>query len=179
MKRLEREKSGELFDRFWNEMKSEWFKLEVLQDYTAEDDGPSLQAWLKGDRQKALELIKVDPEPDFTQKCRQSVESGVKMLRIHVLERPLTPYMAWELEFYRQISIPLRREQVFLINKAECADLELPSGDFMIFDQQRAVLNEYQSGRMTHQNFYDQSDNLEPFLALRAALISRAKPLNS
>jgi hypothetical protein len=47
-------------------MSHEWFKLEVLQDYTGEDDGPSLRAWLSGDKQKSIELLKTDEDPAFT-----------------------------------------------------------------------------------------------------------------
>ncbi|MGH7157003.1 MAG: DUF6879 family protein [Candidatus Saccharimonadales bacterium] len=50
MKTLPRRQAGELWGKHWNEMSQEWFKLEVLQDYSAEDAGPSLDAWLEGDK---------------------------------------------------------------------------------------------------------------------------------
>jgi hypothetical protein len=51
-------------------MNQEWFKIEVLQDYTGEDDGPSLRAWLNGDKKQSIELLKTDEDPDFTADSR-------------------------------------------------------------------------------------------------------------
>ena len=177
MKRLARDQANKLFDRYWDGLRQEWFKLEVLQDYTSEDDGPSLRAWLSGDKQKALEALESDDNLEFSRMCQQKLAEGVKLLRIHVLEEPLTPYMIWELEFYRKISIPRRGESVLVIDKSEIGDLNLPVGDLMIFDQKFVVVNDYENSRMTHQTFYGPRDDLSHFLALRKALKSRARPL--
>lgn len=52
LKTLARDQADELWDRYWNDAHKEWFKLEVLQDYPAEDGGPSLRSWTRGDKQK-------------------------------------------------------------------------------------------------------------------------------
>ncbi len=40
------------------------------------------------------------------------------------------------------------------------------------------VVNKYNSrGRMTHQTFYDEADDIGRFLELRKMLMERAKPL--
>lgn len=56
MKTLDRPESHKLWNKYWRDMKQEWFKIEVLQDYTGEDDSPSLRAWLAGDKERSLAL---------------------------------------------------------------------------------------------------------------------------
>jgi hypothetical protein len=178
MQTLNRQQVDEQWDKFWNEMSREWFKLEVLQDYTAEDDGPSLKAWLKGDKEKSIKLLKTDDDPDFTRDCRDKISQGVKLIRLHVIEEPLTKYLEWEIEYYKRISIPLRGEQVYIIHKSDLSDLRLPAGDLMIFDNRRAILNNYdQNGLMIEETFYDESDDISSCLELRNKLIRRAEKL--
>lgn len=178
MKTLPRDETESLWEQYWNEMRDEWFKLEVLQDYAAEDEGPSLESWLKGDKQRSIELMGEDSDPEFTKNCREKLKQGVKLTRIHIIEEPLSPYMQWETEFYRRVSVPLRGEEVYLINRLEIADLRLPEGDMMIFDKKRAITNTYNNrGLMTHETFYDERDDIGQFLELRKRLIERAKPL--
>lgn len=95
-----------------------------------------------------------------------------------MIERPLSVYMEWELEYYSRVSIPRRGESVFT---AECADVTrsaLPAGDLIMFDGQRAILNSYgKNGLLESADFYDQQDDLERFLALRKTVLEHAKPL--
>jgi len=178
MKTMAADQADELWDKFWGEMSREWFKIEVLQDYTGEDDGPSLRAWLSGDQKRGLELLKTDEDPEFTRDCRQKIAEGVQLFRIHIVEEPLSPYMEWELNYYKHVSIPLRGEQVFVIGKVDLAGLNLPAGDLMIFDKRRAIVNSYdQNGLMTQANFYDEHDDISHFLELRKVLKKYAKPV--
>ena len=159
-------------------MSQEWFKLEALQDYTPEDRGPSLDAWLAGNRPKALELLKTDEEPDFTKLCRQKTAQGVKLMRYHVFEEPMRSYLQWEIELYKSISIPIRGERVFLVNKKDLAKIKLPIEDFMLFDTSRAIVNKYdENGLMTHATFYDEGDDLSKFLDLKKFVVLHAKEL--
>ena len=179
MKTLLRDKADALFDKYWDDMREEWFKLEVLQDYTGEDDGPSLRNWLEGDKKKSLELI-TDEDPKFTADCRLKIAQGVRLTRVHIVEMPLSPYMEWEVEYYKRLSIPLRGEQVYLVNAKDLGSLRIPNGDLMLFDSRRAIVNEYdQKVRMVASKFYDIDDNLSSFLELKKTLESHAKKLET
>lgn len=159
-------------------MSREWFKLEVLQDYTTEDDGPALKAWLKGDKEKSIELLRTDDDPEFTRDCRDKISQGVKLIRLHIIEEPLTKYLDWEIEYYKRISIPLRGEQIYIIHKSDLSGLKLPAGDLMIFDMRRVILNKYdQNGLMIEETFYDESDDISSYLELRSELMKRAEKL--
>jgi hypothetical protein len=178
MKTLKRGQADEMWDKFWNEMSEEWLKVEVLQDYTAEDDGPSLQAWLRGDKDRSIELLKTDEDPEFTRDCRYKISQGVNLLRLHIVEEPLTQYLEREVEYYKQVSIPRRGEQIFIVRKADLSGLKPPSGDLMIFDNRRVILNKYnQKGLMIEETFYDESDDISDFLELRNELLKKAEKL--
>lgn len=57
MKRVSLEEAGNAWDEFFADAKTSMFKCEVLQDYTAVDMGPSLQAWRDGDRDLSIKLM--------------------------------------------------------------------------------------------------------------------------
>jgi len=84
MKTVSRKEGDRIFDQFLAEAKQEWFKVEVLQDYTAEDDSPSLRAWLAGNRKEALALLKKE-----AQNSEWSKELGrlvIKKTRLRVVK---------------------------------------------------------------------------------------------
>jgi len=178
MKTLPRDEAGKLWSLYWFDMKHEWFKIEVLQDYAGEDDSPSLRAWLAGDRQKSLELLKQEAyDNNWRKLCKQKHKQGVLMRRIRIIEKPLTPYTEWELEYYKLSNIP-GGEQVFIVDKNSIKGLNLPSGDLMMFDDQRLVICTYDAtGRMIQQTFYDEKDNLTSFLELKHDLLKIARPI--
>jgi len=103
MKTLKREEAFKLWDQWWNEMKDEWFKIEVLQNYSGEDSGPSLNAWLAGDRKKSVELMPGEMR-EWVDMCQQS---PAKKKRYRIITEPLTPYTEWEIELYKNVNIPL------------------------------------------------------------------------
>lgn len=169
--------AGPRWKAYWDNLHAEWFKLEVLQDYLGVDDSPSLRAWLAGNRQLSISLLGQGAQGIWARQCREKSDAGVLMRRVRVIETPLTPYTAWELEFYRHLNLP-NGELVYMINRTEVADLTLPTGDLMMFDNERLVVCAYDdNGGMTHQTFYDQRDNLAPFLELKDKLLAIARPL--
>jgi hypothetical protein len=174
-----RNQAWELLDQYWRETRDEWFKLEVLQDYTGEDDSESLQMWYKDDKEDSLKSLKTnDPDPEFSRKCQEKLSQGVKLLRVRIVEEPITPYTQWEMEFYRLISQPLRGEKVFVIKKTAIKDLVIPKGDMIIFDEKRVAVNTYnKNGRAVSTNFYDRDEKVSDFIKLKYELQKRAEAL--
>lgn len=170
MKTLNREEGGKLWEAWWDEMQMEWFKVEVLQDYAAEDDSPSLRFWLAGEKQESLALLKKEGLGDWKEVLE--TKKHVKLVRFHIIGYPLTPYLEWEIEVYKNQNIP-GGEKVFLVTKDKTEHLKLPDGDFVIFDNKRAVKNTYdKSGKCTSYDFYDESDDISYFLKLKLTLLS-------
>jgi hypothetical protein len=172
------DEADSLWGSYWQSLQREWFKLEVLQDYYAEDKGPSLDAWLAGDKRLSLKLMSGEADQEFIAMCRDKVSKGVNLLRIHLVEHPLTPYLEWEIEHYKKVNQRLAGERVFLADKNGLGSIKIPSGDLMIFDSQKAVVNTYDSeGRMAAETFYDQPGELEPWLKIQRQAMKTAKPL--
>lgn len=160
MQKLNRNEAFVVWDQWWQALSIEWFKVEVLQDYHGEDKGPSLDAWLAGDKEKSIKLLKSSVDSDlWLEKCKNKVSQGVKLIRIHVVEKPYTPYIEWELAAYEHRNIPYGKENVYLVNKDEALNLNLPDGDLMIFDKKRAIVNSYtKDGYCTHESFYEEGE---------------------
>lgn len=175
MRRLSRQEGNLVWDDLWSDMNSEWFKVEVLQDYSAEDKSPSLEAWMAGDKEKSLELLGKDSN-EWNDACREKAEAGVRLTRIHVVDYPLSDYVQWEIEVYKTHNVPHGRENVYLIDRKNLEGLDLPAGDCMIFDKKRVVVNDYdETGYAYQQTFYDDGDDIEQFLNLREALLDARK----
>ncbi len=171
---LPRGKDTKLWNKFWSETKKEWFKVEVLQDYSGEDSGPSLKTWLKGDKEKSIKLMK-EGAKDW---IKMAGNAPFKKIRIHIVEKPYTPYLEWEIKVYKNINIPLAKEEVYLLDKKKVSNMDIPDDDFMIFDQKRVARNYYdQSGRVYKADFYDESEDISRFLLLRKKLLKLASKL--
>jgi hypothetical protein len=176
MKTLNRQEAHGEFNRLWNQLESEWFKVEVLQDYSGEDGGNSLTAWFNKDKEEAIRLLKKDAENNNWVKANKDKKFVSK--RIHIVEEPYSEYLLWEIEHYKLINIPLAGEEVFMVNKNDVKDLGIPDGDFMIFDNKRIIRNYYtQDGKMYKADFYDESDDVSMFLELKSKLTLKAEPI--
>jgi len=152
-------------------MKTEWFKVEVLQDFAAEDKSDSLNAWMAGDRESSIELLLKETH-QWADDCRRKVEQGVRLTRIHVVDYLLSEYVQWEIEVYKHRNIPFGLEDVYLLDRKDIPDLKLPAGDLMIFDKATVVIGEYdESGYVVTQAFYDVSDDISEFLDLKERLL--------
>lgn len=80
--------------------------------------------------------------------------------------------MQWEIEVYKNRNIPLGHEDIFLLDRKDVADLDLPAGDLMLFDQKNAVIGQYdETGYAQSQTFYDETDDLSSFITLREKLL--------
>lgn len=178
MKTLGRDASFDLWNAYWDSMKKEWFKVEVLQDYSGEDTGPSLDAWKNGDKWQSIRLIKEEDYSEWIKDCKKKRDEGVKLTRVHIVKEPLSDYFQWELEHYKLINIPRCGEDVFTVSDENVFDLPLPKGDIMFFDDDKIVVNEYNSeGKMIKATFYDEKDKLDKFLELREKLRARMEPV--
>ncbi len=177
MQILPRSKARKQFQHYWDETHQEWFKIEVLQDYTGEDDSPSLQAWLAGDKTTSINLLRQTTHNGWRTMCREKYKTGVLMRRIRIIQKPYTSYTEWEIEFYKHLNIP-SGEQIFILDKNVAEGFELPKGDVMIFDNKRVATCDYdKNGRMISETFYDENDDISNFLQLKNELIEIAQPL--
>ncbi len=176
MKTLSIDEAYPVWDKFLDQCKQEAFKVEVLQDYYAHDKGPSLDAWLAGDRQKSLDIIRKQGPGKWHE---DYAKRSIRKIRLHIVEEPYTPYIEWEIELYKLIIIPYTGEEVSLVPQADVSNLDIPDGDFWIFDDKRVVQYRYRDTRSYEADVYDvaQGDNISRFLDLKPELLKHAKKL--
>ncbi|OGN13529.1 MAG: hypothetical protein A3C71_02455 [Candidatus Yanofskybacteria bacterium RIFCSPHIGHO2_02_FULL_43_15c] len=118
MKTLNREEADIEFNKFWNELGEEWFKVEVLQDYSGEDMDESLQIWIDGDREKSIELFRNSiKDIQNSEWVKQATSTSVKKIRVRIVEQPYSPYLEWELEIYKILNMPLAGEEIYLVDR--------------------------------------------------------------
>ncbi len=164
MKTILRTAANKIWDRFFEEAKTELFKAEVLQDYYGEDKGPSLDAWLAGDKAKSKKLLIADSKTyaDFFSNLEAK---PVRKIWTHVVKKPYTPYMQWELEAYKLDTAKVT--ELYLVPSDRVVDLDIPDGDFWIFDQKRVIRWHYKNTQVISGDVYDESDDIGYFLKLR------------
>lgn len=78
-------------DHFW--------KLERIQTFREPGD-PSWEAFLEGDWPRALELNEAD-RPTAVEMAETDRKLGISTRRIRVVEKPISPYLQWEMQFFR------------------------------------------------------------------------------
>jgi Family of unknown function (DUF6879) len=164
------------FEKLFAAAKSEMFKAEVLQDYSAIDDSPSLRAWLAGDKAASRKLAAADQSRiDWRKRC---LASPADITRVHVVDSPLTPYLEWEVDvLYKGSLLPSGAEQVFLVSRSDLQGLALPAGDFWIFDSSTVLEWKFDDGNPAGGIVWDKTGDISRFLELRRKLLRVATPL--
>lgn len=177
MRHLSLAEAIKTFDVLFAAATQEMFKAEVLQDYTAVDESPSLQAWLAGDAEKSRALGRQDENIiAYRNKCLQSPAS---ITRVHVVKAPYTPYLEWEITVcYKDSLLAHGAESISLAETRQVPDIELPAGDFWIFDDRCVLQWEYENGngKTTGARLWDEDegDDIDRFRHLKQALLAAA-----
>ncbi|HEY8992510.1 MAG TPA: hypothetical protein VIM37_01525 [Candidatus Microsaccharimonas sp.] len=170
---LPREKAWEKWDEFWNEANKEFFKVEDIQDYTAEDNDQksSLHLWLDGHKRASIDTI----YRNKSEWAEQTSSKDIRKIRVHVVDEPYTEYLKWEIEHYKIVNIPLGKERTFLVNRKDVPNYVL--GDFMMFDDRDVTKSHYSlEGRMESMDIYE-NESIEKFITAKAQLMQFAKEI--
>lgn len=125
---------GDLFDTFEREA----FRLEMLDDYSKSGSVDAYQSFLAGEAQSE------DYNADWVEEVRSLTAAGKRIYRVHVLSRPLTPYLRFELDWgYRKNMIG--GEEFFILDVTEGANPLSGVGDFWLFDSEDVAVMGYDS----------------------------------
>ncbi|MHC5905670.1 DUF6879 family protein [Streptomyces sp. S6] len=123
---------GELFDSFEREA----FRLETLDDYSKSGNVDAYQRFLAG-----------EPQPDdynagWVKELRSHTGKGKRVYRVHVLSRPLTEYLRFELGWGYQKNMTGGEEFFILDITGKQSPLEgVP--DFWFFDSSSVAVMSY------------------------------------
>ncbi|MCC9742723.1 DUF6879 family protein [Streptomyces sp. MNU89] len=85
----------DFMERFWRIGAEGFWKLERMQRYD-EGDFPSWLAFRGGEWERSLRLIE-ELRPEYEEEFGKITGSGIGLHRVRIVERPVTPYIQWEL----------------------------------------------------------------------------------
>jgi hypothetical protein len=148
--RLDSDEFGSAFASIWSRLESRFLKLECWQAYQESETNESQAAYNRGDVGAARELLRREAEADrplYEDVRRRNIEYS----RVRLVQEPLTPYLEYELLSYR-----IRAEMGENIEVVSCDPaLRLPDErhfDFLLFDRHTALIHDYGTGEVGHQD---------------------------
>lgn len=158
---------SELFDTF----EQEAFRLETLDDYSKSGNVNAYRAFLAGERQPA------DYNDGWVTELRSHTSKGKRIYRVHIVSRPLTPYLRFELGWGYQKNATGGEEFFVLDITGRPNPLEgVP--DFWLMDGLTpGVLNYSEDGAFLGADILT-SERAEEFRAYRDSAMARAQPFS-
>ncbi|MER6214813.1 DUF6879 family protein [Streptomyces sp. NPDC001674] len=158
---------AELFDTFQREA----FRLETLDDYSKSGNADAYQAFLAGSPQPA------DYNEEWVSELRAHTRNGKRIYRVHILCRPLTPYLRFELGWGYQKNAT-GGEEFFILDVTEQPNPLEGVPDFWQMDgSTSAVMNYSDDGAFLGADVLP-SDRAEEFRAYRDTAMAHAQPFS-
>ncbi|MEC3994434.1 hypothetical protein VSR01_13185 [Actinacidiphila sp. DG2A-62] len=156
---------GELFDTFEREA----FRLETLDDYSRSGNVAAYGAFLAGEPQPE------DYNEAWVSEVRAHTSKGRRVYRVHVLARPLTPYLRFELGWGYQKNMT-GGEEFYILDTTEQANPVAGAPDFWLFDESITARMSYtESGAFQGADVLPE-DRAAEFIAYRDRSMAHAAP---
>ncbi|MFM9444437.1 DUF6879 family protein [Streptomyces acidiscabies] len=156
---------------FFGSFEREAFRLETLDDYSQSGGVEAYHAFLAGEEQ---------PESYRTAGWLTTVGSatraGKRVYRVHVLSRPLTDYLRFELSwgYRRNMSAG---EEFFILDTTENESPIPDAPDFWLFDDQVVGVMAYdKAGKYLGSEIVEAEDRLAKFREYRDTALAHAVP---
>jgi hypothetical protein len=158
---------GELFDGFEREA----FRLETMDDYSKSGSTDAYQAFMAGERQPE------DYNAGWIDELRSHTSRGKRVYRVHILTRPLTDYLRFELGWgYRKNMTG--GEEFYILDITEAPNPLEGAPDFWLFDSETAAVMRYDDqGAFLGADVLSPKDSAE-FIRHRDAALAHAEPFS-
>lgn len=156
---------GDLFATFRHEA----FRLETLDDYSKSGNVDAYQAFLAG-----------EPQPDdynagWVEELRSHTGEGKRVHRVHILRRPLTDYLRFELGWGYQKNMS-GGEEFFIL---DITDRSIPLQnvpDFWLFDSESVAVMTYDGAGKYLGSSVLPPERTAEFVEHRDAALAHAEP---
>lgn len=151
--------TGESWGRAFREFRVSAWRWEAQGVYREPDEQEPLRQFLAGED---VDMAFMD---DWLQGVRDATAHGRKFGRVRVLTEPLTDYLRFELSF-----TPLNvnaGEDVRVLPESRRRELDLPSDDFWLFDDEWAALMHFGDEGFTHADVITDAPTLDQFREIR------------
>ncbi|MDT3396278.1 hypothetical protein RKE29_06435 [Streptomyces sp. B1866] len=159
---------GDLFDSFEREA----FRLETLDDYSRSGSVDAYQAFVAG-----------EPQPEgynseWVAEVRSHTGRGKRVYRVHVLARPLTDYLRFELGWgYRKNMTG--GEEFFILDITDRPNPLVGVPDFWLFDAEYAAVMRYDGhGAFLGSDVVPPNDATD-FVRHRDTALAHAEPFSA
>ncbi|MFD4576503.1 DUF6879 family protein [Streptomyces sp. NPDC058417] len=159
---------GEAWQSRFRDFRSEAWRLETLPEYRVPQEEDSIRSFLSGER--------IDPHTyanAYTDDLRRLRGEGRSKGRVHVVTRPLTPYLEYEFMYYE--AHVRAGEEIRILDVTGRTDPLAGVQDFWMFDRRQVVLMHYgadgtQIGRELHEG------DVRPFLDHQRVALAESVP---
>ncbi|WP_328955168.1 DUF6879 family protein [Kitasatospora purpeofusca] len=146
------------------------FRLETLDDYSQSGGVDAYHAFLAGEEQPAEYR-----GAGWVATVAEATSSGKRMYRVHILARPLTDYLRFELAwgYHRNMAAG---EEFFILDTTDQENPIPQAPDFWLFDDRTvAAMNYDGNGKYLGADFLDTS-RLPEFRTYRDTAMAQAVP---
>ncbi|PJE95639.1 hypothetical protein CUT44_21970 [Streptomyces carminius] len=159
---------GDLFDTF----RCEAFRLETLDDYSGSGNVAAYKAFLAGEPQPE------DYNAHWVEELRAHTERGKRVYRVHILSRPLTDYLRFELGwgYRRNMS---GGEEFFILDTTENPSPLEHVPDFWLFDSESVAVMNYDSAGKFLGSEVLPPERAAEFARYRDAALAHAEPFTA
>jgi hypothetical protein len=157
---------GEWFTAFERQA----FRLETLDDYGQSGGVDAYQAFLAGEEQPESYR-----EAAWLTTVGDATRSGKRVYRVHILSRPLTDYLRFELSwgYHRNMTVG---EEFFILDTTEQPNPIPQAPDFWLFDDRATGVMAYDdSGKYLGSEFLAE-DRVAEFQTYRDTALAHAIP---
>ncbi len=159
------------FMEVFEKARKETFRLELLDQYSVEDEKESFYAFMHG------EEIKEDSGlSEWISGLDKLRRNDVLTRRVHVVSLPLTDYIRYELIGYAKT-----KENVNFISRSEYSKLQKPfePKDFWLIDDKELFLVDYdKEGRWLGFKHITDKEQIAVHVKLKELLLKKAKPMS-
>ncbi|WP_405675966.1 hypothetical protein OG292_13000 [Streptomyces sp. NBC_01511] len=160
--------SSSLTERF-KEFEREAFRLEVLAEYNIPSSAKNLEAFLAGKPQPA------NYNAGWVETVRTASRAGKRMYRVHIVSRPLTDYLRYELG-WGYMANTAGGEEFFILDTTEQPNPLEDAPDFWMFDETGPVVMRYdETGAFVGPEFLTE-ERAEEFIGYRDTALAHAEP---
>jgi hypothetical protein len=164
------------FASCFDDFRSTAFRLETLQRYDVPAEADRIAAW-REHRPMPERSPRTNP---FLARIAETTAAGKQWSRVHVLDLPLSEYVRFELETYRESA--RAGERIWLVGRTAAPGLAYLDRDFWLFDAGTrhavAALMEYdQDGRYLDASVTTDEAVITACTAARDLALQHAVPL--
>ncbi|MFC1402424.1 MULTISPECIES: DUF6879 family protein [Streptacidiphilus] len=158
--------SRNLFEEFEREA----FRLETLDNYNIPRGSDDLRAFLAGEEQPESYR-----QSSWVTTVREATTSGKRMYRVHVLARPLTDYLRFELDwgYHRNAAAG---EEFFILDTTDQPNPLMGVPDFWLFDDAIVNVMHYDETAAFTGSEILADDRTAEFIAYRDTALAQAEP---